>query len=57
MRDFLAFAAGSAFLALIAWMLLAAPKETRLTMETSRSLAEPDPRLITERSPYMRTER
>jgi hypothetical protein len=43
----------------IAWVLLAEPpRKTDLGLETSHSLnGEPDLRLISERSPYMRTER
>jgi hypothetical protein len=58
MRPFLAFGAAAGLTALVAWMVIAPPKKTALTMETSRSLnAAPDWRLVTERSPYMRTER
>jgi len=44
---------------LIAWVLLAVPPiESSLRREVSRSLgADPDFRLISERSPYMRAER
>jgi hypothetical protein len=43
----------------IAWVVLAErPPKSSLRLETSDSLsADPDLRLISERSPYMRTER
>jgi hypothetical protein len=42
----------------IAWFVFVSPQKSSLRPETSHSLsAEPDSRLISERSPYMRTER
>jgi hypothetical protein len=43
----------------IAWVLVAEhPQKSSLQMETTRSLsADPDLRLVSERSEYMRTER
>ena len=51
-------AAVSAF-GIIAWVLvMERPHESDLRLETSHSLSsEPDLRLVSERSPYMRTER
>lgn len=58
MRPYLAFGAAASLIALVVGMVIAPPKKAALTMETSRSLnAAPDSRLVTERSPYMRTER
>jgi hypothetical protein len=62
-RDLLTLAAASIVLGVIVWTVLGSPPErflqkSSLRMETSRSLnADPDLRLISERSPYMRTER
>jgi hypothetical protein len=43
----------------IAWAMLAErPQETRLRIEASMTVAaDPDLRLVSERSPFMRTER
>ena len=48
-----AFASG-----FIAWVVFANPQKSSPRLEASQSLsADPDLRLISERSPYMRTER
>jgi hypothetical protein len=62
-RDLLTLAALSIMFGVIVWIILGSPQKNRrqkswLRMETSRSLnADPDLRLISERSSYMRTER
>ena len=58
MRCVAAFAFFSLMLALVVWIAVASPHRTPLKLETSSSLnARPDARLVTEQSPYMRTER
>jgi hypothetical protein len=62
-RDLLTLAALSIMFGVIVWIILGSPQKNLrqkswLRMETSRSLnADPDLRLISERSSYMRTER
>ena len=56
-RDPWTFAAAFA-LGFIAWVVFANPQKGSPRLEASKSLsADPDLRLISERSPYMRTER
>ena len=56
-RDPWTFAAAFAF-GFIAWVVFANPQKSSPRLEASQSLsADPDLRLISERSPYMRTER
>jgi hypothetical protein len=63
MRDLWILAAVSITVGVIVWIVLGNPQKrslqrSSLRMETSHSLgADPDLRLISERSPYMRTER
>ena len=57
MRDPWTFAIAFAF-GFIAWAVFANPQKSSPRLETSQSLnADPDLRLISERSGYMRTER
>ena len=62
-RDLLILAAASIVLGVIVWSVLGHQQRTSLQgsylrMETSHSLnADPDLRLVSEQSPYMRTER
>jgi hypothetical protein len=62
-RDLLILAAASVVFGVIVWNVLGSPQKrslqrSSLPVETSQSLeADPDLRLISERSPYMRTER
>ena len=62
-RDLLILAAATIVLGVIVWSVLGNPpkrslQKSSLPLETSHSLnADPDLRLISERSPYMRTER
>jgi hypothetical protein len=62
-RDLLVLAAASIVLGVIVWSVLGHQQRTSLQgsylrMETSHSLnADPDLRLVSEQSPYMRTER
>jgi hypothetical protein len=63
-RDLWTLAAVSIAFGVIVWIVIGHPQksslrqESSLRMETSHSLnAHPDLRLISERSPYMRTER
>ena len=62
-RDLLIFAAAAIVLGIIVWSVLGNPQKRSLQKspvrpKISHSLnADPDLRLISERSPYMRTER
>jgi hypothetical protein len=56
-RDSWTFAAALAF-GFIAWLVFAQPQKSSPRLEASQSLtADPDLRLISERSEYLRTER
>jgi hypothetical protein len=56
-RDSWIFTADFTF-GFIAWVVFANPQKSPPRLEASHSLnADPDLRLISERSPYMRTER
>jgi len=61
-RDLFTIAGASMVFGVIVWIVLGPPKRpvqrSSLQLETSHSLnTDPDLRLISERSPYMRTER